>query len=290
MPELPEVETIRRGLERKILNKKIITVKALDNKVVKNKDFANILLGQKIIKIERRGKLLAFLLSNHEYLFTHLKMTGQLIYSSVIPVQAGIHSIVAGGHSLNSSADWGNKYTRAIIAFSDKSELWFNDLRRFGYMKIVSEKEKEKVWEKDFGIEPLTPNFTWDNFRKLFLKRKTNIKALLMNQKLIAGLGNIYVDEACFCAGILPERKITTIKPEEIKKLFICIPRILKVAIKNRGTTFSSFVDGEGKKGSHVKFLNVYGRAGEKCKKCGTLIKKIKHAGRGTHFCPKCQK
>lgn len=285
MPELPEVETIRRGLEKRIINKKIVAVKALDKKVVKNQNFANILVGQKVVKIERRGKLLAFLLSNHEYLFAHLKMTGQLIYK-----ENNKNKILAGGHSLNSMADWGDKYTRATITFSDKSELWFNDLRRFGYLKIVDQKEKDRVWEKDFGIEPLTKNFTWPNLRKLFLKRQTNIKALLMNQKLIAGLGNIYVDEACFCANVLPSRKVSKITESEIKKFFVCIPKILKIAIKNRGTTFNSFVDDNGKKGSHVKFLNVYGRAGEKCKKCGTAIQKIRHAGRGTHFCPKCQK
>ena len=287
MPELPEVETIKRGLERKVIAKKITAVEIFDKKIVKNKNFANILIGQKILKIERRGKLLGFLLLNGDYLLVHLKMTGQLVYKEKTKNQK--EKIIAGGHSLNKN-DFGDRYQRVKIIFSDKSQLLFNDLRRFGYLKIVDKKEKERIWEKDFGIEPLTSNFTWLNFKKLFIKRKTNIKALLMNQKIISGLGNIYVDEACFCAGILPERKITNIKPEEIKKLFICIPKILAVAIKNRGTTFNSFVDDEGKKGDHINFLKVYGRAGEKCKKCKTLIKKIKHAGRGTHFCPNCQK
>jgi len=289
MPELPEVETIKRGLERKATGKKITAIEIFDKKIAKNKNLANILIGQKILRIERRGKLLAFLLLNGDYLLVHLKMTGQLVYKEK-DNKTKKEKIVAGGHSLNNKNDWDDRYQRVKIVFADKSFLAFNDLRRFGYLKIVDKQEKERIWEKDFGIEPLTPNFTFLNFKKLFVKRKTNIKALLMNQKLIAGLGNIYVDEACFCAGILPERKIADIKPEEIKKLFICIPKILAIAIKNRGTTFNSFVDEKGNKGNHVNFLKVYGRAGEKCKKCKTPIKKIKHAGRGTHFCPKCQK
>ncbi len=199
--------------------------------------------------------------------------------------------MVAGGHNLTESdLRVSNRFTRVIISFADKTHLYFNDMRRLGYMKIVSPGEKEKIVKNDYGIEPLTPDFTLAAFVKLFAHRKTNIKALLMNQKLIAGIGNIYADEICFCAGILPWRKAAGLKPAEIKELFRCIPRVLKAAVKNRGTTFSQFVAGNGKRGGHFRFLNVYKRAGEKCKRCGGIIKKTRHAGRGTHYCPKCQR
>lgn len=282
MPELPEVETIRRDLAEKIVDKKIVAVDVLDKKIVKSVNFGRALKGSKIIKAERRGKLLMFQLSSGRYLLTHLKMTGQLIYKN--------HQVIAGGHNLTEAdLQVPNKFTRVIIFFSDKTKLYFNDMRRFGYMKVVTAAEKEKIIKDGFGMEPLTADFKWADFAKLFLKRKTNIKAALMNQKFISGLGNIYADEACFCAGILPWRKIDSLKSVEIKKLFQCIPRILKVAIKNRGTTFSHFVDGAGKQGGHLKFLNVYERAGEPCKRCSSIIKKTRYAGRGTHFCPTCQ-
>jgi formamidopyrimidine-DNA glycosylase len=111
-----------------------------------------------------------------------------------------------------------------------------------------------------------------------------------MNQKIISGIGNIYADEICFCAQVLPWRNVASLGEKEIKKLFLCANRVIKTAIKNRGTTFKDFVDGVGKAGAHLNFLNVYGRAGEKCKRCGMMIKKTCHAGRGTHYCAKCQK
>ena len=199
--------------------------------------------------------------------------------------------MIYGGHQISSSDLLvPNKFTRVIFTFSDGSQLFFNDLRRFGYMKIVTKAEKEKIWEKDFGIEPLTKEFKFEKFKELFAKRQVKIKAFLLNQKIVAGIGNIYADEICFCARILPWRKVSGLKKEEIKKLFLCSNSVLKRALKNRGTTFKDFVDGVGKSGKHLNFLNVYGRTGEKCRRCGKIIKKTKHAGRGTHYCPGCQK
>ena len=281
MPELPEVETIKRDLFKRILNHKIRLVEIRDKKIVKSNNFVKKLIGNEIKGIERRGKLLIFVLKNKEYLLVHLKMTGKAKNKS---------GNVIGGHSLTKMEDnFSEKFTRVVIDFG-VGKLFFNDMRRFGYMKIVGEEEKEKIITKDFGIEPLTPDFTWDKFNKLFNKRTTSIKAFLLNQKIIAGLGNIYADEACFCAGIKPDRQVNNINLEEIKKLFKCIPKILQLAIKNRGTTFNSFVDGDGQKGSHFNFLKVYGRHKEKCKRCSEKIKKIRLVGRGTHFCPGCQK
>ncbi len=286
MPELPEVETIRRDLEAKIIGHKITTVEICDKKIIHNKpeEFIKKLLNNKFVTAERRGKLLAIKLKTEEYLLVHLKMTGQLIY------QAG-GKIIAGGHSMTKNEDnFSEKFTRVKIELAGGEKIWFNDMRRFGYMKIVSIAEKERIFKNSFGIEPLTSDFIWESFSNLFKRRQTNIKAMLLNQKLIAGLGNIYVDEACFMAGILPTRRVNTISLLEQKKLFRCIPAVLELSIKNRGTTFNSFVDADGKKGGFSSFLKVYGRQGEKCKKCKNLIKKMRVAGRGTHYCAGCQK
>ncbi|OGH84646.1 MAG: DNA-formamidopyrimidine glycosylase [Candidatus Magasanikbacteria bacterium RIFOXYA2_FULL_44_8] len=299
MPELPEVETIRRDLEEKIIGHKITAVEIRDRKMTavasaviltpptRGKDplkFDSFLLGCRIVKVERRGKLLAFLLSNKKYLLVHLKMTGQLIYRE--------HDrVIAGGHKMRASdLVVPNNFTRVIFSFAGGRQLFFNDMRRFGYVKIVDAEEKSRIWENDFGIEPLTANFTWESFKKVFVGRKTITKALLMNQKLIAGIGNIYADEICFCARVLPWRRAGALGESELKKIFTCCTKVLQVAIKNRGTTFNDFVDSDGKSGGHYDFLNVYERDGEKCHRCKSIIKKARHAGRGTHFCEVCQK
>lgn len=289
MPELPEVETIRRDLEKKISTKKIKDIKILATKSVHNKavEFLKVLVGNNFSHIERRGKLLMFALDKvdkYAYLLVHLKMTGQLIYRNK-------EQILAGGHSQTAmDTNVPNKFTRVIFTFSDGGQLFFNDLRRFGYLKLVPKEEKEKIVKNNFGIEPLTPDYTLEAFEKLFKKRQTNIKALLLNQKLISGIGNIYADEACFDAHVLPFRKVSSFTKEEIKKLYHAIEHVLKLSIKHRGTTFNNYVDSDGHTGSHINFLNVYGCDGEKCKRCKNIILKKKHAGRGTHYCIKCQK
>ena len=285
MPELPEVETIRRDLSHRVINKKITNVSIRDKKIPS----LGFLVGKKFIKIERRGKLLAFLLADGKYLLVHLKMTGQLVY-----LGCGTHNVervTAGGHKMTAKdLQVPNKFTRVIFSFADKSQLFFNDMRRFGYMKIVEAKEKERIWREDFGIEPLTKDFKFKDFQKIFANCKTNLKAILMNQKLIAGIGNIYADEICWCARVLPWRKAVKLSNGEIKKLFRCALHVLRCAIKNRGTSFSDFVDAQGGQGGHYNFLNVYERDGEKCRRCKEIIKKTRHAGRGTHYCSGCQK
>lgn len=289
MPELPEVETIRRDLEKKIAGQKIKAIEILATKSVHNKsgEFKNILIANNFKHIERRGKLLMFALDKvgkYSYLLVHLKMTGQLIYRNK-------NKILAGGHSQTAmDTNVPNKFTRVIFTFGDGGQLFFNDLRRFGYLKLVSKEEKEKIVKNNFGIEPLTPDYIFSDFAELFKKRQTNVKALLLNQKLISGIGNIYADEACFEAGILPMRKASAVKFEELKKLFKMVEKVLEISIANRGTTFNNYVDSDGNTGAHINFLKVYGRDGEKCKKCKGLILKKKHAGRGTHYCVVCQK
>lgn len=297
MPELPEVETIRRDLKRKILNKKIknvlVTGKARVN--LDHKEFTKILKGRKFIDIDRVGKLLIFDIDiKDKFLLAHLKMTGQLIYVKPHPGpllgKEREYEITAGGHSdANYNFDLPDKSTRVSFEFLDSGKLFFNDSRRFGYLRIVNAAELQKVKSK-FGIEPLTKDFTIDNFKKVFLVRKTNIKALLLNQQLFAGIGNIYADEACFMAGVLPSTLVSDLSDVQISKLHKSVEKIIKKAIEERGTTFNNYRDSEGKKGNFLKFLKVYGRAGLKCKRCSGIIEKTKVAGRGTHFCSVCQK
>ncbi|MBD3311579.1 MAG: bifunctional DNA-formamidopyrimidine glycosylase/DNA-(apurinic or apyrimidinic site) lyase [Candidatus Magasanikbacteria bacterium] len=286
MPELPEVETIRRDLKKLILNKKIKTFLVTQKARIRNSSlgkFRNTIKNNYFKNIDRIGKLLIFVMPEDKYLLIHLKMTGQLIYEKD-------HRIVAGGHpEPESEKSIKNKFTRVEFIFSDGSKLYFNDMRRFGYLQIVDKKELKKIKE-GFGMEPLTKSFRFENFLEILKNRKTNIKALLLNQKAISGIGNIYADEVCFDAGIRPGRKINQLSKLEKKELFKSLEKIIKIAIEKRGTSFKNYLDGSGRQGNFVKHLKVYGRSGKKCKKCKTELKKIKLAGRGTTYCPKCQK
>lgn len=288
MPELPEVETVRQDLRQKILHKKISRLEILKSKfsAQKNRELEKIVQGSKIIEIDRYGKLLVFSISikkSEFFILVHLKMTGQLLYQHN-------HHLIAGGHSFSTlNTHLPDKHTQAIFYFSDNSKLFFNDLRRFGYIKLVMRDELSKIITR-FGIEPLKKNFSLKNFSQLITKKKMVLKALLINQSLIAGIGNIYADEICFCAEVLPHRKTSSLTSVEIKKLYTCSKAVIRKAIKYRGTTFNSYMDSEGNKGKFLYFLNVYGREGELCRRCKkTSIKKQRVGGRGTHFCKECQ-
>ncbi len=289
MPELPEVETIRQDLRRKIIGCTIMGATLNSDKVAggqaARQKLARFLPGKKIAEVGRVGKLLIIEIGQSDYfLLVHLKMTGQLIYT-----QKG--KTIGGGHSFTTlSTELPDKHTLVILSFENEGKLFFNDMRRFGYVKLVDRVAKEKVVEA-FGIEPLTEGFTFEKFSALFKKRKTLLKALLLNQQVIAGIGNIYADEICHAAGILPTRRISTLTHAEIKKLFTTTEKIIKKAIEFRGTTFNNYVDSDGNKGNFSRLLKVYERSGEKCLTCRVdSIKKIKAAGRGTHFCTTCQK
>lgn len=293
MPELPEVETVRRDLIASALNVKINKIIVNNQKTINGdwEEFTKVLVGSFFIDILRRGKLLIFKLNKKDlYLLIHLKMTGQLIYLSK-------EQKISGGHSLSSHSfekavggELPNKFTRVIISFVGGSKLFFNDLRKFGYMKLVSQKELNLIIEKNYGPEPLGEDFIISRFETELKKKRRNIKAVLLDQKFIAGLGNIYVDEVLFASGIKPDRLASALTKAEIVKIHQETRRILALAIKNRGTTFSNFVDSRGKRGNFSNMLQVYGRGKEACFKCSSVIIKTKLAGRGTHYCPKCQK
>lgn len=292
MPELPEVETIKGGLERKILGKKITGVKIRNRKIIKSQfnDFIKILLNNSFTAISRVGKLLILKLADkNNFLLIHLKMTGQLVYCFK-------DKLVAGGHSLSSRANLSgigdqlpNKYSHVVFKFKSGAELFFNDMRRFGYLKIVNESELKKIIG-EYGPEPLSRNFNVKRFREILAGRTTSIKAVLLNQKLIAGIGNIYADEILFAAQVRPNRRVNTLSAAEEKRIFQAVNRIIKRAIKYRGTTFNNYIDAAGRKGNFTKFLKVYGREGEECFRCSEILIKKKIASRGTRYCPRCQK
>jgi formamidopyrimidine-DNA glycosylase len=318
MPELPEVETIRRDLAAVLVGKKVKSVDILEPKMVsitsaaavsdstKNSVlktaaspavfFAKNLAGRRVSSIDRRGKLLIFNLtpekSGFNYLLIHLKMTGQLIYFS-----ADVGRPIIGGHSDNSESDkelkseiYPNKHTRTIFYFLGGGRLFFNDLRKFGYLKLVDKAALGKILAAGYGPEPLSPEFSLAAFRLMLSKRKNKIKAVLLDQKTLAGLGNIYADESLWAARLRPNRSANSLSAAEVKKLYQTIKRILKQAIKARGTTFNNYRDSRGKKGNFSRLLKVYGRGGAACPACGKAISKIKLAGRGTHYCRYCQK
>lgn len=284
MPELPEVETIVRDLDKKLENKKILAIESRDKKVwqVAAGDVKNI-LDKKIRGVERRAKMIIFNFGDY-YLIMHLKMTGQLVYKDKAALIAGGHPIISQDKKLP------HKFTRVIFKFNDKSALYFNDVRRFGWIKLAA-KDKFIELDRRLGLDPLGRGFTLEYFKQfLARKAKTSIKQILLDQKYVSGIGNIYADEALFAARIKPFRQAKTLKPAEIKKLWQAIPKILRLAIKHRGTSFNDYVDAQGQAGNFIKHLRVYGRSGQKCKNCGQPLKKIKLGGRGTHWCDKCQK
>jgi formamidopyrimidine-DNA glycosylase len=289
MPELPEVETVRRDLVKFLTGKKIIALKVFSLNTVKTPSttFSKKLKGATITALKRRGKLLIIELDRPNlFLLIHLKMTGQLIYLSPTVV-------ITGGHTFSEAErkrEFPNRHTRVSFTFADGGQLFFNDLRKFGYLKLVDKKSLNEIIANNYGPEPLDKNFSHDLFAASLKKSSRSIKAVLLDQKVIAGLGNIYVDEALFAAGILPDRISKSLKPAEISRLFKAIPEILKKSLKYRGTTFRNYLDGSGRSGNFSKQLQVYGRGGEKCYRCQETLKKIRLAGRGTHYCPKCQK
>jgi formamidopyrimidine-DNA glycosylase len=285
MPELPEVETIRRDLRKYIVNKKIKSVKIVKNRVVKNKPdkFLSLLVGSSMSEIGRIGKLLIFCINNGYYLGVHLRMTGQLVYWSK-------KVLAAGGHPFSKENGLiPDKHTHVIIVFEDNSELRFSDIRMFGYMQIMSEKERKKV-ESKYGIEPLTENFTLDALKNVLQKRKSKIKSILLDQSLIAGIGNIYADESCFVSGIHPGREAKDLSGEELAALHMAIESVLAKSIEKRGTTFSDYVDAKGERGGFAAHLQVYGRSGKVCFQCQSILQATKIAGRTTVFCSRCQK
>lgn len=273
MPELPEVETIARGLRQQILDKKIIDCKINYEGIIEyppEHKFRKKMKDTYIDEIKRRGKYLIIRLSGGSDLIFHLGMTGKLL--------------------VKSDKEKVDKHTHLIVKLNDNKELRFNNIRKFGRVYLV----KSREWEKAGGLsrlgpEPLSDDFTLEIFKNGFKNRTTYIKSLLLKQDFIAGLGNIYTDEALFEAGIAPDRRSNTLSEEEKENLYKAIIKILEKGIKYCGTSFSDYVDSNGVPGSFQDKLKVYGQEGENCPFCDEKIIKEKIGGRSSHYCPKCQ-
>ncbi len=281
MPELPEVETIKQGLSRKIIGLNITKIQINSAKsFIGNPNQAE---KQKVLNIWRRAKILGIELDKNTLLF-HLKMSGQLIYDN------GKRFI--GGHPTpDMVGKMPNPHTRVIFSFSDGSHLYFNDQRKFGWIRIVNSGQVTVDSSiKNLGPEPLEKEFSWEILKENLLKHKSQpIKVAIMDQTVVAGVGNIYASEACFNAKIDPRVRVRDLSDEQFKKLHHGIVKSLQDGIKHGGATRAHFVDAEGHKGYFLDYAFVYGRDKHSCKKCGTEIKKIQLGGRGTYFCPKCQ-
>ena len=286
MPELPEVQVVVDGLNELVLSKQIVNVdydweKSFPNEMDRVKEH---LLDHYIENIERRGKAIIAHLSSGHYLLIHLRMTGQLVF-------VGEERFAAGHPNDSMISKLPDSSTRVIFMFDDKSRLYFNDQRKFGFIKLLNEQElKRDKFLNSLGPEPLKPKFNAQVLEKRLQKRPgTTIKAALLDQKVLAGLGNIYVDEALWCAQIHPKRQPKTLEDEEIKKLSQCIKKVLKISLEKGGSTDRNYVDARGKKGSYLDFANVFRKEGEDCPRCGDKIVKTRVAGRGTHYCERCQ-
>ncbi|MBR3248663.1 bifunctional DNA-formamidopyrimidine glycosylase/DNA-(apurinic or apyrimidinic site) lyase [Candidatus Saccharibacteria bacterium] len=281
MPELPEVETVRRGLKKFILKQKLQKVEVLCEKSFVGE--SDLVVRAKVQDIRRFGKALVIDFDNLYSLLIHLRMTGQLIYD-------GKERYAAGHPSENFVAELPNGQTRVVLTF-DKGTLYFNDQRKFGFIKVLDtfDVEKEEFIEK-LAREPWKMSGD-EFFEKLQRHKDASIKAVILDQKVICGLGNIYADEALWMAEIHPKRKAGSLSRGEAMSLLGAACAVMEKSIELGGSTIRNYVKADGTRGNYLdSFARVYHRDGEACARCGGTIEKIKVAGRGTHYCPVCQK
>ncbi|WP_066386039.1 DNA-formamidopyrimidine glycosylase [Neobacillus mesonae] len=274
MPELPEVETVRKTLKKLVVNKTIENITVFWPKIIKYplevEQFIDALKGETIVDVGRRGKFL-IIYTNQFALVSHLRMEGK--------------------YGLYPKEDPFDKHTHVIFHFTDGTELRYRDVRKFGTMHLFNKGEEfEKLPLADLGPEPFSEAFSPAYLQANLTKTNRKVKPALLDQKLLVGLGNIYVDEALFRAGIHPERLASSLKKKEIALLHQEIVATLSEAVAKGGSTIRSYVNSQGEIGMFQLELFVYGRKGEECKKCGGPLVKTTVGGRGTHYCPKCQK
>jgi formamidopyrimidine-DNA glycosylase len=273
MPELPEVETVRKTLNQLVAGKTIDSVEVRLPRIIQKPDdiqmFEALLQGQTIHSVERRGKFLRFILDDY-VLVSHLRMEGRYgVYSTGEPLEL---------------------HTHVLFHFKDGTDLRYKDVRQFGTMHLFPKGEDlvQPPLHK-LGLEPLDESFMFDAFYERIAKRTTKIKPLLLNQEYIVGIGNIYVDESLFLAGIHPEREANTLSRKEMKLLHKAIVQTLSDSVEAGGSSIKSYVNGQGEIGLFQHQLKIYGRKSEPCYKCGNAIIKTVVGGRGTHICLKCQ-
>ncbi len=292
MPELPEVETIARQLDEVLAGKKITKIDVLHTKSFGGKE--SDLVGMEIDSVARKAKMILIkccraaptLRSGQavsRILVVHLKMTGQLIY-----VENSRR--IVGGHP---TADWVNdlpsKYTRIIIDFDNGAKLFFNDLRVFGWMRVMTNDEWRMANDR-LPSDVVDREFTPEYFKSVLAKSGRSIKLILLDQAKFGGVGNIYANDALYKAKIDPRRKAKELNDIEIKELYIAVKKVINLGIKYGGASVDKYVDAVGVGGKYQEHFLVYQRNGEKCKRDGATIRKIKIGGRGTYYCPSCQK
>ncbi|HCT96084.1 DNA-formamidopyrimidine glycosylase [Vagococcus sp.] len=272
MPELPEVEAVRTGLAQLVVNKTIESVSVMWPKIIETTDiekFKLALIGESIEAVLRRGKFLIIRLTHFD-LISHLRMEGK--------------------YEFHQADDPLMKHTHVVFHFNDGTELRYLDVRKFGRMALIDKHLADEYRGiKKLGPEPVLPDFNLTVFEKQLGRRVKAIKPLLLDQHLVTGLGNIYVDEALYQARIHPEQPANTLTKDEIKVLHGAIIEVLARAVAAGGTTIRTYKNALGEAGKFQVALKVYGQTGQACDRCQTPIKKIKVAQRGTHFCPKCQ-
>ena len=272
MPELPEVETVRRGLEKLILGKKISTIDIRYPKMIKTDldEFLKEMPGQVIQTMGRRGKYLLFYLSD-KVLISHLRMEGKYFYyPDQIPER---------------------KHAHVLIHFEDGGTLVYEDVRKFGTMELLAPKLLEAYFvTKKLGPEPTEQDFDLARLKLALKKSKKPIKSHLLDQTLVAGLGNIYVDEVLWRAKIHPFRSSNSLSSQEARKVHDETIKVLGQAVEKGGSTIRTYTNAFGEDGTMQEFHQVYDKAGQACSRCGAIIEKIQLGGRGTHFCPKCQR
>ena len=322
MPELPEVETVKRGLEKLLIGHTIVSVDFDWPKSFPNnpEDVRQFLIGAKVRGIRRRAKVLMIDLSSNYTLVIHLKMTGQIVYvrsseqshesrvkSHEEDVQTIHHNTKFIPHNSVGVADtrFGaghpndslvgslpDRSTRVEFILDNDAKLFFNDQRKFGWVRLYPTIEVPNIdFMKKVGPEPLESAFSFSTFSSQLHKRKNSIiKAVLLDQTIIAGIGNIYADESLWGAKIHPETRVVDIPTSKLKKLHSEIIYVLELSIEKGGSTDRNYVNAEGKRGSYIDFARVFRKEGTPCSRCGTEIIKIRAAGRGTHLCPKCQR
>jgi formamidopyrimidine-DNA glycosylase len=273
MPELPEVETTVRDLRQHLPGRTIAELCLADwpNMLPTHspEELGRELAGENILALERRAKYIVVELTNAKFLVFHRKMTGNLFWREA-----------------DATPD---RFAHLVLSFTDGSELRFCDARKFGRVYLFLGRAALDQHLQKLGLEPLVDSFTAPIFAELLSRRKGMLKPLLLNQALVVGLGNIYVNEALFVSGLHPKRSVQTLAPDDQERLYHAIREVLSTAIENRGTTLSDYLDGEGQKGRNQEKLFVHFREGQPCVKCGTSIIKINVGQRGTYLCPVCQ-
>jgi formamidopyrimidine-DNA glycosylase len=274
VPELPEVETVRARLEPVLVGRRLERVEILDPRLTRPFDPARVsaeLEGERIVAVDRRGKYLVVRFESGRVLLIHLRMTGNLLHGS---------------------GEWlaADPHRRAVVRLDDGSDVVYRDVRRFGTWLLVEPDELEPYLGDRVGREPLERSFTTKRLAEALAGRRTPVKAAILDQRRLAGVGNIYADEALWRARIHPQRPAGELGPDELKALHRGIRTALKAGIERQGATLRDYRTPDGGSGTMQHEFKVYGREGEPCERCGTPIEKVRAVGRGTWYCPNCQR